>query len=197
MTVEQALQTRRAYRVLDPVQIDTDTIHELARAASLAASCYNKQPWRFVFVQGEELRRQMHEVFSKGNEWCHTASMYVVVLARKADDCTLHDEDSHSERAYWHFDTGMATAHLILRATELGLVAHPIAGYDPASVRELLNIPDDYQVLTIVNVGKHGQPNGDDEHDKHLKSETEQRPPRKEFRQFASIDGFSIEEKGK
>jgi nitroreductase len=49
----------------------------------------------------------------------------------------------------------MATAFLILRATELGLVAHPIAGYSPKKTREVLGIPDDLEVITLVNVGKH------------------------------------------
>jgi len=56
---------------------------------------------------------------------------------------------------YYHFDTGMATAFLILRATELGLVAHPIAGFSPKKTREILGIPDDIEVITLVNVGKH------------------------------------------
>ncbi|MCK4582563.1 nitroreductase, partial [Candidatus Bathyarchaeota archaeon] len=36
----------------------------------------------------------------------------------------------------------------------LGLVAHPIAGFSPSKVKEILGIPDDYQVITLVNVGK-------------------------------------------
>ena len=48
----------------------------------------------------------------------------------------------------------MATATMILRATELGLVAHPIAGFNPKKVRKILGIPDDYQVITLVNIGR-------------------------------------------
>ena len=49
----------------------------------------------------------------------------------------------------------MATAFIILRATELGLVAHPIAGFDEDKVKEILGIPDDRRVITLVIVGKH------------------------------------------
>jgi nitroreductase len=48
----------------------------------------------------------------------------------------------------------MAAAFLILRATELGLVAHPIAGFSPDKVREALGVPDGYRVITLINVGK-------------------------------------------
>jgi nitroreductase len=49
----------------------------------------------------------------------------------------------------------MATAAIILRATELGLVAHPIAGYSPKKTRQILGIPEEMEVITLVIVGKH------------------------------------------
>jgi len=186
MTVLQAMEERRAYRVLDPVVIDRNTIEDLAHAAGLAPSCYNKHPWRFVFVQSPDVLEQLREAFSKGNEWCFAAGMVVAVCCRKQDDCVIGDRD------YFLFDTGMATALLMLRATEMGLVAHPIAGYSPTKVREVLGIPAEYQVITLVNVGRHGVPAGDgSERDARLAAEAA-RPPRKTFAQFAAIDRFDI-----
>ena len=40
------------------------------------------------------------------------------------------------------------------RATELGLVAHPVAGFDNEKVRVALGIPEGNMVITLVNVGK-------------------------------------------
>ncbi|MGQ9588103.1 MAG: hypothetical protein ACUVT7_06975, partial [Thermoplasmata archaeon] len=45
------------------------------------------------------------------------------------------------------------------RATDLGFVAHPIAGYDPLKVKAALGIPDEYTVITLVNCG---YPGGDE-----------------------------------
>jgi len=149
MDVKEAIQNRRAYRSLDFVEITQDLIQDLASHAQLSASCNNNQPWRFVFVYEPEMLKKMHEALSKGNEWAQRASMIIVVLSKKEYDCII------GERLYHQFDTGMATAFLILRATELGLVAHPIAGYNPKKTREILGIPDDLEVITLVNVGKH------------------------------------------
>jgi nitroreductase len=149
MDVKEAIQNRRAYRSLDPVEITQDLIRDLASYAQLSASCNNNQPWRFVFVYEPEMLKNMHEALSKGNEWAQRASMIIVVLSKKEYDCII------GERVYHQFDTGMATAFLILRATELGLVAHPIAGYSPKKTREILGIPDDLEVITLINVGKH------------------------------------------
>jgi hypothetical protein len=74
--------------------------------------------------------------------------MIVAVFSKREDDCII------KEREYHLFDTGMASAFLILRATELGLVAHPIAGYSPKKTREVLGIPQEYQVITLINIGK-------------------------------------------
>ena len=149
MSVKDAIQTRRAYRSLEKVEITEEIINELSLAASLSASCFNNQPWRFVFVYEKEDLERFKVVFNKGNEWCHADSLVIAVVSEKELDCDVKG------RQYYLFDTGMATAQLILRATELGLVAHPIAGYDEQKVKELLSVPENMTVITLVNVGKH------------------------------------------
>jgi len=149
MDVHTAIETRRAFRSLAPFPIDEDLVRDLARHAQLAPSCSNNQPWRYVFVYEPAAVAAMRPVFSQANGWCHAASMIIAVFSRKEDDCLREG------REYHQFDTGLATAFLILRATELGLVAHPIAGFDAARARDILNIPDIYQVITLVLVGKH------------------------------------------
>jgi nitroreductase len=151
MDVHTAIETRRAFRSLDPIPADEKLALDLARHAQLAPSCNNNQPWRYVFVFEPAALAAMRPVFSSGNEWCYAASMIIAVFSRKVDDCIVRD------REYHQFDTGMATALLILRATELGLVAHPIAGFSPKKVREVLAIPEPYQVITLVLVGKHSE----------------------------------------
>ncbi|MFQ5722305.1 MAG: nitroreductase family protein [Candidatus Aminicenantales bacterium] len=149
MDVHRAITSRRAYRSLKPVSITKRLISDLAQHAQLAPSCFNNQPWRFVFVYGARALKKMHEALSSGNEWAQAASMIIAVCSRRQDDCIIRD------REYYQFDTGLGVAFLILRATELGLVAHPIAGFSPKKTRQILNIPEEYQVITLIIVGKH------------------------------------------
>lgn len=149
MNVKEAINFRRAYRSLKPVKITQKLIKDLSRCAQLSASCFNNQPWRYIFVYEPEALKKMHTTLSQGNEWAKDASMIIVVFSRKEDDCVI------KSREYYLFDTGMATAFIILRATELGLVAHPIAGFSPKKVREILHIPGTMNVITLVIVGKH------------------------------------------
>ncbi len=151
MDVIQAIQERRAYRSLDPVEITEDLIKDLAGSAILAPSCFNNQPCRYVFVYDPEVLERMHEALSKGNKWAYAASMIVAVFSKKEDDCMIRD------REYHQFDCGLGVGFLVLRATEMGLVAHPIAGYSPKKTKEILGIPEEYQVITLVIVGKHSE----------------------------------------
>ena len=148
MDVKQAIETRRAYRSLAAVEVTGSLVRDLADAAHKAASCFNNQPWRFVFVYDRKQLERVHEVLTKGNAWAKDGSMIIVVLSRREYDCTPPDRD------LFMFDTGMATAHLLLRATELGLIAHPIAGYDAQRTREILGIPAELTIVALLMVGK-------------------------------------------
>lgn len=149
MDVKQAIEKRRAYRSLSPVDITPELLQELAAAASLAPSCFNKQPWRFVAAYEKAVLAQLHTALAKGNEWVQEASLIIAVYSQKDLDCVI------GGREYYLFDTGLATGFLLLRATELNLVAHPIAGYKPKLVAEILNIPPELTVIALVAVGVH------------------------------------------
>jgi nitroreductase len=140
-----------------------------------------------VFVWGKQMLEKMKPVFNKGNAWCHADSMVVAVCAEKEADCLIHD------RVYYLFDTGLQTAFLILRATELGLVAHPIAGYSPKAVRAVLGIPDSMQVITLVNVGKHADKINPALSEKQVHDETH-RPERLPLEQVAFFNHYRSEE---
>lgn len=186
MEVKEAIKLRRAYRSLDPVTITDELIEDLAESASLAPSCFNNQPWRFVFVRDPEVLKEMHATLSRSNDWVIDASMIIAVFSRKEDDCRVRG------REYHQFDTGMATAFLILRATELGLVAHPIAGYSERKVKAVLGVPEDMQVITLVNVGLHSEAPRDTLTEEQKTRERE-RPKRLPFGEFAYIDRYDEE----
>ena len=184
MDVKEAIELRRAYRSLDPVEITDELIKDLADSASLAPSCFNYQPWRFVFVRDPGVLGELHAALSQTNGWVKDASMMIAVFSREEDDCKVRG------RIYNSFDTGMATAFLILRATELGLVAHPIAGYREKRVKSVLGIPEDMQVITLVNVGIHSEAVRDTLTEDQKKTELE-RPERLPREKFAFIDRYS------
>ena len=184
MDVIEAIKTRRAYRSLEPVAITEDMVRDLARSAQLAPSCFNSQPIRFVFVYEPDILKEMHQALSSGNLWAQAASMIIAVFSKAEDDCIIRD------RVYHQFDVGQSVGFLILRATELGLVAHPIAGFSPKKTRQILGIPDDYNVITLIIVGKHAERISPALSEKQIQLE-KSRPRRKSFKKFASLHTYS------
>lgn len=180
MDVEQAIKERRAFRALDQVNITEELIHNLAKASQLAPSCFNNQPWRFVFIHTPKVLQTLYPILSRGNKWVEAASLIIVVYSQRDLDCKLPGRD------YYLFDMGLATAFLILQATELGLVAHPIAGFDDGKVKEILEIPKEMTVITLVIVGKHSETITDLLSEKQASVE-KNRPPRKSLEELISI----------
>jgi nitroreductase len=167
MDVVRAIEERRAYRSLDPVEITDELVHELATAAQLAPSCFNNQPARFVFVRDPDALERVKEALSEKNAWATAASMIVAVASR----------------------IDLATSVLILRATELGLVAHPIAGYKEGKAKAALGIPEDMRLITLVIVGKHSDTIGPLLTEEQAEVE-KARPDRKPLEEIAFEDGY-------
>ncbi len=185
MDLSTIIESRRAYRSLEKIDIKEDLIRTLARSASLSASCYNHQPWKFVFVYENAVLEELKTALSKGNAWAQNASMIIAVLSKANDDCVL------DYRKYYLFDTGMATALLILKATELGYVAHPIAGYNPETVKGVIKSPDDMEIVTLIIFGKHKEEIDPVLSEKQRNDEIK-RPQRKPFGEYACLNKYCL-----
>jgi nitroreductase len=184
MHVKDAIDTRRAYRALAPVEITDELIKELASAAQLAPSCFNNQPWRFVFAKDPEVLAKLHGALPETNAWATAGSMMIGVVSRKDLDCDIHG------REYFLFSTGLATAFLVLRATELGLVAHPIAGYGHKAAKEALGVPEDMTLISLVIIGLH-DPNATGLMTEKQRAAEPERPERQPLEEMALIDRYA------
>jgi nitroreductase len=148
MQVAEAISERRARRTLDTRPISDDIVKELVEAMRLSASCNNNQPWRVVIARDNDSLTQVKSALSKGNVWATRSPLILVVATKPDDDCRLSDN-----RDYYLFSTGLAVGQMLLRATELGIMAHPIAGFNPVEAKRLLEIPNEYVVITFVICG--------------------------------------------
>lgn len=190
MTVKDVIKNRRAYRALKKVEITEELINDLVDSAQLSASCYNYQPWNFVFVYEQEMLNKVFATLSEGNSWAKSASLIIAVFSKKELDCVIG-----KSRDYYLFDTGMATAYMILRGTELGLVLHPIAGYKHSKVKEVLEIPEEMTVITLIIVGKKEKDLGSLTEKQQLSEKN--RPPRKTHAEFVHHNKYKTLQKEK
>jgi nitroreductase len=146
------IQLRRARRALSSRPIPPDMVERIMTAATWAPSCFNNQPWRFVVVQREAELETVKGFLAGGNYWAKKAPLIVLVLTEPDLDCRLSDR-----RDYSFFSTGLAVENLVLQAFGEGLIAHPIAGYKPTAIKEALEIPPEFVLLTLVIIGYPGE----------------------------------------
>jgi glutaredoxin-dependent peroxiredoxin len=149
MEVHEAILTRRARRALGPRPVEPEKLSGLVEAMRLSASCSNNQPWRVVVCRTPESLAKARSALPRGNMWATRAPVIMVVSARPEDDC----HNLSDKRDYFLFSCGLAVGQMLVRAIDLGMIAHPIAGYDPLVLKRELGIPEGYVVITMVIIG--------------------------------------------
>lgn len=148
-SVLDLLTKRHASRAIATRAIPDEVVGELVEAARLAPSCYNRQPWRYIFITGETSLAIGRAALSGGNAvWASRAPLLIAAYSRKEDDCVTSDG-----RAYHQFDLGLSVMSLMLAATERGLTARPMAGFDVVAVREAFALEEDDEPLVMIAVG--------------------------------------------
>jgi nitroreductase len=75
------------------------------------------------------------------------ASMIVAVFTEPGSDCDVQGVQ------YEMFDTGMAAALMMLKAVDLGLITHPIAGFNKDEAKEVLGLSDHHTLITLIGIG--------------------------------------------
>ena len=181
------IETRRARRALSSRPIARETAERLLRAAHLAPSCGNNQPWRFIAVDDPGILDRVKDHLSGGNYWAKASPLIIAVASRADLACRIPDG-----REYYAFGCGMAAMNLMLQATEMGLIAHPIAGFKQAPIKEALEIPESYQLITLVVLG-HPSEDHSGLSDKHRAEETAERV-RRPLDEVVSWNRFDFED---
>jgi nitroreductase len=184
MELKTLIESRRAYRSLDPGHLSTEMIEKIIAQVQLTPSCFNHQPWRFVFVREPSQLDKLKTALNKGNEWAKESDLIIAAVTQKDLDCRIPPD-----REYYLFDTGMAVFNLILQLTESGLVAHPIAGYQESFAKDILEIPQEYQLITLIITGRHADTIKPALTEKQKETELK-RPERKDIHEVFFFDRF-------
>ena len=145
------IKSRWSPRAFSKEKVSREEIMSLIEAARFAPSCFNEQPWRFIIADEEDSLKKMRGVLMPGNQmWANRAPVLLLIVAKKT--FTYNNEEN-----FWHmFDTGTAWGFLSLEAERRGLITHAMGGFDMDQARLVFNISEDYEIITVVAVGKYG-----------------------------------------
>ncbi len=75
----------------------------------------------------------------------------------------------------------MAAQNILLQATELDLVARPMAGYSQQKFKEAFHIPDEFDVMVVIAVGYEGDVSTLEERHQKVARAPRQRKPMEEI----------------
>ncbi len=147
----EALAGRRARRAFDPRAVPAETRELLWRAVSVAPSHGNVQSARLLVAESEAVRASFLAALSEGNRNWAPGAPLLVALGSMPDH--EHADSYGEERALWSFHAGIAAGNLMTQATALGLIAHPMAGFDESGVRQAFGAPEELRILVVFAIG--------------------------------------------
>ena len=139
----------RAYDANKPVT--QEQLISLLEAARWAPSCFGDEPWRFIVWDKNKDATAWEKALDcivPGNQtWAKDAPVFVLVCAD-----TLFNHNQKPNR-WGVYDTGAAAVSLCLQATSLGLMTHQMGGFDGDKTRAAFNVPEQYQMMSMLAVG--------------------------------------------
>jgi len=155
MTLDEILEARYSVRSYDTRPVPRGDVVAICEAARAAPSASNSQTWRFIVVTDRGLiqrlgREGMGPVVK--NRWMRDAPV-VIVGCSKLDVITNRLGTGITGIEYYRIDMGIAVEHMVLKATELGLGTCWIGWINERNIREILSIPKEVRVLTMLAVG--------------------------------------------
>jgi len=153
MQVQEAIQRRRSVRSYAPDPIPAEVIERMRLALQSAPSACNYQPWHFIFVSDEAMRRKVAEA-ANGQTFMAAAPITVVACGLPE----LAYKKMGGEGNSVDIDVSIALDHLTLAAVAEGLGTCWIGAFREAEVRRLLGIPPAVRVVAMTPLGYPASP---------------------------------------
>ncbi len=151
MMVRDLVRKNRSYRrFYQDVRIERLTLLELVELARLSASAANRQPLRFILSCEPEQNAKIFPHLAWAGyltDWPGPAegerpSAYIVILADRQIGQLLG------------CDHGIAAQSMLLGATEKGLGGCMIGSIQRTELRDVLKIPELYDIVLVLALGK-------------------------------------------
>jgi nitroreductase len=151
MKLKELIQKTRSYRRFDETyRINVKTLEDLIDLARLSASGANRQPLKYlVYTSPEDCKRIFPSLLWAAylKDWDgpvegERPSGYIVILGDK----TICES--------FGVDHGIASQSILLGASEQGLGGCIIASIRKDNLRTELSIPDKYEILLVLALGK-------------------------------------------
>jgi len=141
LDVFEAFRKRKSSRSYAGTPVPDEVLVNIMEAARLAPSAGNVQPWHFIIVRDEEKRRRI----AKGCRYGKFLSESPVVI--------IACGNKKASPRWYAVDTSIAVEHIVLAATARGLGTCWIGMFSEEEIREMVDLPDQYDVVALLSLG--------------------------------------------
>jgi nitroreductase len=160
-------QKRYSARKYDGKKVEADKLEKILEAARVAPSGQNKQPIKLLVLQDAKDLEKVSKATGP-----HAPSVFHAPLVIIA--CGDHNTAGvipFNNKSVVDIDTSIATDHMMMEATALGLGSVWICGFDPEVISREFNLPEHIEPINILAIGyAAGQPASPNRHDETRKS---------------------------
>lgn len=137
--------------------VEKEKLDQVLEAGRVAPTGANQQPFKLIAVQGQE---GLNKISKCGN--IHGAPLAIIACSSKKQAWTRPFDGKNLA----DIDTTIATDHMMLEATELGLGTLWVCYFNPDELKKEFSIPDEFEPLHILAVGySDDRPLSPDRHD--------------------------------
>jgi nitroreductase len=147
------LKERWSPRTFANQAVEPEKLWSLFEAARWSPSAGNAQPWAFIVTfKGEPAHEKLASTLMGRNLlWATQAPVLILTLAQR---------NYAAGQPYRHalYDLGQSVAHLTVQASASGLHVHQMGGFDAEKARQLFDVPESHEVVTLITVGYLGNP---------------------------------------
>jgi len=142
------IRSRESIRSYDPNRpLSKEVLEKILNAGRLAPSAANYQPWKFLVISSSQVLEKVRECYSP--QWFKDAPHILIVLGMENHAWVRRYDGYNSIET----DVTIAMTHLILAAENEGVGTCWIAAYNPAILKEALNITDNQRIFAITPLG--------------------------------------------
>lgn len=152
-------KSRRSIRFYDKREIKRAALDLCIEAARQAPSACNSQPWKFIVIDDPAAKRAIAESLSQGaytmNTFAREATAFIAIVSESmkfpawAGSKILNMD-------YRRIDIGLASAHLVLQAQELGIGTCILGWFNEKKIKKLLKVPRAKRIELVIALGYPG-----------------------------------------
>jgi nitroreductase len=159
MSFLDLVSRRRSVRAYRDEPVANELIESCLEAARLAPSACNAQPWHFVVVEKEALRRGLAEESrlpgTRMNRFVFDSPVVIALLAERPN-ISSRIGGFLKGKPFYLMDLGIVAEHICLQAAELGLGSCMIGWFNERRVARLLGLSPGKRVALLITIGYAG-----------------------------------------